>query len=426
MLLGSGAASADVKVLERSAKKAPEWITGGAEGYIIAAVEAPSIADARTRAEQDIAAQMVMTIARNVNASYSNESSEVTTNAGVDSRDSYSSTVAVQGANLPFIKGISLSKAEAVYWVKVQDKATKAVYYQYYVKYPFFRVEQQSLMAEFDAYDKGKEAELAQLEADIDSADSMDAIHGALAQLESLQAYFFDKVRAARVKGLATRYRELPGQVQMVGSFADAKTLIVSFLLGEHAFNMSGTLKATSNCASNIQVRPDRGGYRITFSTADCIEDEDNYIDVLIKLEGRKLTGRYSINEAAEAKARFAVNPTGTIVLNAAETDAQARTVAKVDIRLSLNNRGGLPFGVKSLELNVPTLKSPLIIDNIDAVYSSKGIVQLTLTADATYSVAEQRKSAVSLATGTLTLVNAATQAVEPIRLSLPYRANWE
>ena len=52
------AAHAEVKVLERSDKKTPEWITGAAEGYIVSAVEAPSIAEARTRAEQDIASQL--------------------------------------------------------------------------------------------------------------------------------------------------------------------------------------------------------------------------------------------------------------------------------------------------------------------------------------------------------------------------------
>ncbi|MDE5930212.1 MAG: plethodontid receptivity factor PRF, partial [Muribaculaceae bacterium] len=202
----AAAAHAEVKVIERSDKKTPEWITGASEGYIVSAVEAPSIAEARTRAEQDIAVQMAMTIARNIDASYSNTSMETVGNNGVDSRDSYSSSVAVQAARLPFIKGISLSKADAVYWTKVRDKNTKAEYYQYYVRYPFFRVEQATLEKEFEEYDAAKEAELETLEADIDNVDSLDGIKSAIGALESLSEYFFDKVRAARTDALIARY----------------------------------------------------------------------------------------------------------------------------------------------------------------------------------------------------------------------------
>ncbi len=417
---------AETKVLERSAKKAPEWISTASEGYIVSAVEAPSIAEARTRAEQDIAAQMVMAVARNVSASYSNESSEVVNNSGIDSRDSYSSTVAVQGANLPFLKGISLSKAEDIYWVKVRDKATKAEYYQYYVKYPFYRVEQQALIAEFEQYDAGKEAELAALEAEIDTVDSVDAIKGAIGRLEALQSYFFDKVRSARVKALITRYRELTKSVGMSAAFADNRTLVVSFSLLDHPFKVYGTLKASSNCATDVQVIPSQGAYKVTFDSEYCLDDEENYIEVSTRVDGRKFAGKYSIKAAGETSERFAVTPTGKIVLTADSTDTAARTVSGINIRLSLNNRGGSAFGVKSLELEVPTLRSPVVIDNIDAVYTSKGIVQLNVRFDGTVRAADTRRSSVSLVNGTVTLVNAATQAVERVRIALPYSANWE
>ncbi|MCM1066111.1 MAG: plethodontid receptivity factor PRF [Muribaculaceae bacterium] len=420
------AATAETKVLERSAKKAPDWISTAAEGYIVAAVEAPSIAEARTRAEHDIASQMVMAVARNISSSYTNESSEITTNAGVDSRDSYSSTVAVQGANLPFLKGISLSKAEDIYWVKVRDKGTKAEYYQYYVKYPFFRVEQQALIAEFEKYDAVKEAELEALEVEIDTVDSVDAIKGAIGRLEALQSYFFDKVRAAKVKALIARYRELTKSVSMSGAFADGRTLIVSFSLADHPFKVYGQLKATSNCAGDIQVVPSQGAYKVTFNSEYCLDDEENYIEVSTRVDGRKFAGKYAISAAAGASDRFAVTPTGKVVLTADSTDTEARTVSNINIRLSLNNRGGSAFGVKSLELELPTLGSPVIIDNIDAVYTSKGIVQLNVRYEGTVKASGTRRSAVSLASGTITLVNAATQAVERVKVALPYSANWE
>ena len=47
-------ARGETKVLERSTKKTPEWIASATEGYIVAAVQAPTIAEARSLAEQEI------------------------------------------------------------------------------------------------------------------------------------------------------------------------------------------------------------------------------------------------------------------------------------------------------------------------------------------------------------------------------------
>ncbi len=429
-LIVAASASADVKILERSAKKAPDWITGSAEGYLVAAVEAPSIADARPRAEQDIAGQITMAVARNVATSYSNNSTEIATNDGVDSRDEFTSKLAVEGANLPFLKGISLSNAQEIYWVKVQDKSTKAVYYQYYVKYPFSRQELATMIKEFEEYDADKEAELAQLEADIDNVDSVDGINDATGRLKALGQYFFDNVRRQRTSSLLSRYQSLIKQVVMNGSFNAPRTLTVSLSLNGRPFRGSGVGKATSNCASDIQVNTERDGtYRVTFNSDYCLDDEENYIEFNTTVGNNRLKGKYIIPSATATAGRastFAIVPTGTILLTAGEADPDTRTLTDIGIRISLDNKGGLPFGVKSIELNVPTLRIPIVIDNIDDVYTSKGIVQLKLTYEGTIAATDRRTSAVKLVNGTITVVNPDTEAVERVRVALPYTANWE
>lgn len=427
-LIVAATAAADVKVLEHSAKKAPAWISGSAEGYLVASVEAPSIADARTRAEQDIAGQIAMAVARNVVTSYTNKSSEITTNDGVDSRDEFTSKLAVQGANLPFLKGISLSNAEDVYWVKVQDKSTKAVYYQYYVKYPLYRQKLASMVREFEEYDAGKEAELAQLEADIDNVDSVDGINAATGQLKALEQYFFDSVRRQRVGSLLSRYQALIKQVVMNGKFTGSRTLTVSLSLNGHPFRATGAGKATSNCASDIQVNPESDGtYRVTFNCDYCIDDEENFIDFSTSVGSNRLKGKYIIPAAGTvAASAFSVVPTGTILLTAGKTDPDSRTLSDIGVRLSLDNKGGLPFGIKSVELNVPTLRIPIVIDNIDNVYTTKGIIQLKLTYEGTIAATDRRTSAVKLVSGTVTVVNPESEAVERVKIALPYTANWE
>ena len=50
----------------------------------------------------------------------------------------------------------------------------------------------------------------------------------------------------------------------------------------------------------------------------------------------------------------FSVVPEGKLVLTA---DSVAdRKIFNINIRLTLNNRGGTPFGLKALELHVPEI----------------------------------------------------------------------
>ena len=51
---------------------------------------------------------------------------------------------------------------------------------------------------------------------------------------------------------------------------------------------------------------------------------------------------------------------------------------------------------------------------------------QINALAEGTYRVPAVSKSTLHVANGTITVVNPVTQAVERIRLSLPYSCNWE
>ena len=81
---------------------------------------------------------------------------------------------------------------------------------------------------------------------------------------------------------------------------------------------------------------------------------------------------------------------------------------------------------MKSLELSVPDLAVPLIFDNIDAVYSTKGLIQIKLVAEGECSLRKTKSSSFGFVTGTLCIVNTATGAVESVKVSLPYSTNWE
>lgn len=123
-LLAAGVA-AQTKVVERSAKKVPGWLNTAVEDYLVVSVTAGSLAEGQTKALTEITERIIQSVASNVTVSKKNTLSEVNVNGNIESSDAFTQISRIKSANLPFLKRISLSNVEEIYWEKVQDKATK-------------------------------------------------------------------------------------------------------------------------------------------------------------------------------------------------------------------------------------------------------------------------------------------------------------
>lgn len=422
------AASAETKIIDRSAKKAPEWLGTATEGFLVVTVRARSLADCQTKALDEITERIIMSVASNVTVSHSNTASEIVTGSGVDSRDEYIRSSHIRSANLPFIKGVSLSNATGVYWIKMRDKQSGQEFYDYSVKYPFSRTEQQQLSAQLDELDAEKTRQYESLENGFGNITSVDEIKNATATLDAIGQYFFDDVRLSQVKTLRKRYKDIYKSIVLDGRIIAPGVLRCRLMLDGHTIKSYQPVTVKSDCAAITDNTPADGEYTITYDTADCLSDEDNYITVSMRIEGNKIENRFSINSEINKNdaEKIAVVPEGKIILTADTVSATDRTVEGINIRLTLNNRGAMPFGLKSIELHVPRLTAPIVFDNVDGTYTSKGIIQINARTDGRFIVREKERGVTSLVSGSITLVNPTTGAVERIRLSLPCVTNWE
>lgn len=417
-------ASAQTKVIEKSAKKAPEWLNTAVDDYLIVSVTANSLAEGQTKALTEITERIIQSVASNVTVSKKNVLSEVNVNGNIESTDDFSQVSKMKSANLPFLKGISLSNVEEIYWEKVQDKATKKEHYNYSVKYPFSRLEQRKLTAEFEALDAEKVVQYRTLEQKIQDIESVDEIKQAITELGTLSEYFFDDVRLSQVKGLITRYKQLYDALSMTGAFLESGKYQCQVLLDGSPVRVSVSPKVGSNCASQIGVRPSEGMFIISYNAEDCLPEEHNFLNISLVIDGKRLQHKAFLNEAGVGAMSFSVVPEGKLILTA---DSVAdRKIFNINIRLTLNNRGGTPFGLKALELHVPEISTPIIFDDIDGVYKTKGIVQIKALAEGEFTAKEKKNSAFSFVKGSITFVNPLTGAVERSQLSLPYVTNWE
>lgn len=420
-------ASAETKVVERSAKKAPEWVGGVAEGFLVVNVRAHSLDDAQTQALQKITEQILMSVASNVSVSQNNLMTETTRNGRVDSNDSFTKRVAINAAKLPYMKGITLAKAADVYWERKIDKKTKQEFYDYAVKYPFPPSERRRLIYDFEEYDASMSAELDRLEEALASTVSVEGINNALASLDALQEYFVDDVRAAKVSSLRQRYKDIYKNVTVYGGCVAPGVLECGLQVNGYRFFVPTVAKVTSNCARIISTTQSEGVFKINFDASDCLPDEVNTITTTFRIGDRKLEQTFEITPIGSGsdKASFAVVPSGKVYLSAGSSSAAERTLSDISVRLTLDNKGGTPFGVKALELKVPELASEIVLDNLDLVFTTPGLVEVNAMAEGSFRVSEMKSTTTSFVTGALTVVNPDTGAVERIRLTLPYTTNW-
>lgn len=416
-------ASAEDKVIDKSAKKAPEWLTGPAEGFLVVTVDAPSIAKAQKLALDEVTGRILRSVASNVSVDQLDEMSETAVDGSfASSTDKFTLTSRIKSANLPFLKGISLSKVTDIYWIKLRDKKTGVERYEYSVKYPFSRMDQRMLQAEFEELDAEKEAELDAIERRLDNITSLDDISAGLAGCDALAEYFVDNVRAAKVKSLKSRYNSLYKTIGIIGNVTGKGTAECALSINGRAVRCGLVPTVTSDCASNINVTPSDGFYRITFDMSDCLPDEENYLTVTFRIRGKRLEHRMSLNSVTQND-KFSVTPEGTVTLSADSISAEDRIIHNLDIRLTLNNRGTTDFGVKSLEVNVPGIATPLIIEDIDAVYTSRGIVKISCRIDGEVRLTDTEPS--RMLDGRIMLVNPITGSIVSTRFSLPFRKNW-
>ena len=284
---------ADTKVIEKSAKKAPEWLYSATDGFIVVTVEASNLGDAQQRALQLVTERIILSVATSVSVSQDNEISSVSTDGSVAEKESFKQVSRMKSANLPFLKGISPSKIKDIYWIKLQDKATKAEHYEYSVKYPYSKTEQLQLVDEFERLDASKNQEYETLKNKLDNIESIEEIKQGILQLNSLKEYFFDNVRLSQVNALTEQYKALYNAITLSGKLSEAGKYEIQMLLNGKPVKVATVPTVTSNCASQIKVVPSGKKFIVTYDAIDCLGDEENFIDVQFRINGKRIESKF-------------------------------------------------------------------------------------------------------------------------------------
>lgn len=280
---------AEKKVVERSSKSVPEWIARHPVDHLVVVAEGNTMQEAQQRAELELLRKVISAVAVNVEGKIVTQSS-----VGPDGEsDTMHSGMKARLAQLPFVSDITLARCTDTYWQRSSDKSAGSIY-ELYALYPFDTATRTRMTDSYERYDAEMEETLRSLENDLPTLADYEGISSAEGKLEGLTEWFPDKPRRARAVNTLEQYRRIKENLSLVAEDAGSGKCHVMVLRGDNVFHVNGRLEVTSECASRITVRPDGDGWSVTYNDEDCLPDEDNTLQLSLRVPGLRLKAVYS------------------------------------------------------------------------------------------------------------------------------------
>ncbi len=357
------------KVVEESSKKKPSWVNSLVKEYIIVVASSPTLDDAQQKALAKVKEQIISSVAENIQTSSEYFRSENVKNNNTDFSESFQTATKTRAADIPFVKGISLSKVEAFYWEKVElDKKAKKYKYYYHIKYPFSRTQLLVLIREFEKADKALTMQLEGLLNKIDGLNSVEMMSQTVKELKALADGFIDvDPRKDKANVGIAKLKSMLKNVSIETVNSTLGEIRLTLKLGDKTVITSRKPKVRSNCAKITDVSNKKPEWLITYTYDECYDDPDNVIKVEFKNPYGKAENEYFFNINAEKIDIFVNND-----INISGENSSDSVVTGAKCHISITSKYETAFEVKKVILNFGK-EAPIIIDNINQTFNGKG-----------------------------------------------------
>jgi hypothetical protein len=354
------------KVKERSERKQPGWVNGLEKGYVIVVASATGLEDAQQKCLTKVKEQIISSVAENIQSSTEYFRSEQVKNNQSDFAESFQTATKTRAADIPFIKGISLTKVDAYYWEYVQE-GDRMIYY-YHMKYPFSEAQLKMLIMEYEKADRALTEQLEGLLNKIDQMESLEEMSQTVKELQALAEGFID-VDPRRDKanvGIA-KLKDMMKNVSVETINNTLGEVRMSLRIGEKAVTTSRKPKIRSNCAKITDVRNKGNEWVVTYSYDECYEDPENSIVAEFLTAYGKASSTFYFNINAD-KIDIFVNDD----INLTGGSDNGETMEGVNCHISMTSKYATAFIIEKVILNFGN-EAPVIIDNINKEFTGEG-----------------------------------------------------
>lgn len=412
--------AAQEKVMEKSAKKRPAWVSGVTQEYIITSAIANDLETAKNQALEDVRRQIIRAVAENVSFT-----SEGMTQQKIENNeitlfvDNFASNYQTQSASVPYVTGVSSSKIEESYWEKRRDKNTKAISYLYAIKYPFPTVEQQKMIRTFEKRDQEMYGKYTGLEKQLSQISSLEQIDGAIIELNPLIDYFFDEVRKNAAKSLQRRYADLYKNVFFKVFSNKPGNHRFGLVLNGRTISTSQRMKVKSDDIYDADVEQAGDTISVKYQFDGAEYDRLNEVTVNTRIGGKTVPHQFTF---VVRKSGVKLYPEKTMYLTASTKNDSI--VGQINIRIPIRSGYNSPYTIRSISLDVPGLAQPVFMDNLDITVGRK---QETVTIDyeGEIELLARLNNRMDMVSGSMDVEIPAEEIDTRIDFSLPVKTNW-
>ena len=410
--------AAQYKVVERSAKHAPEWVGQAIPGYLIFSAESATLDMAQQICMENIKNEIVNAIAANITATTTSFSEQTGTNGEFAITEGFRSDLKTIAARLPFVSGITIANVEDSYWEKRYDSKQKKYSYLVFLKYPFSRMERNRLIAEFQQYDAEKYKTLTDIKMQADNLTNVDDIARYLSDIEPLITYFFDETRKAEAESLQKSLRQIYKNIAVVPLSNELGKYSYALMYNGRKLSASRLPLARSEYASDISVvHQSDTTYVVIYNYDGCLPEDENTVDLVFNFGGYTNRHKFNFDMAASL---LDVLPQGQVVFTVYGQE-QGMVADSVMVSFDLRAKYDTKFSIKSLVISTsefPQVEFPTCNDMADL---GKGLQHIKLTA---YHVNYRQNAKKALTDGYMKIENQKNGKIQTINIRLPYKIN--
>ncbi len=181
---------------QKESRKAPDWINGTAQGYLIVSATGGTIQQAKDKAFSKVRENVVLSVAVQVRYASTATVSEKVHNNSREYNEEFVSKVNLHSAELGFVNGISESKITDFYWVRTSKKKQPEVF-AYFIKYPFSDSDLAALLSDYDREVRKRKEELDALKREVLLLSRQDSLHTLIQKIvffRSQTGFYDDRV----------------------------------------------------------------------------------------------------------------------------------------------------------------------------------------------------------------------------------------
>ena len=262
---------------------APEWTHSSVPGYVISSAIGSDEQDAKERCFRNVQSEILNSIAVNISSTSTFSSQSISEGDATSTRQAYQDEIKTVAARLPFLTGLTTANADV--WMEQIDGGWRC-----FMKYPFSRFDQEELVKQFLAYDKEKSDQLDSLKKTLTTFTNIDKISAYIAEIETLNTYFFDETRKSEAEGLKRQFREAADRVAVTPVSNEPGRFVYRLTLDGR--NMTTSLVPITRCDTVEAIDFKDGGeglYSLVYSTQYCLPTDENNISMTYNFKYKKL-----------------------------------------------------------------------------------------------------------------------------------------